>query len=216
MRLSLKIKDQSLRVKLLAPLVATLVVCLGGLAMAIVGVQEHLLSSIGRQIEQCLTESAEQIGEQFSTLDGEVSGKLFATATKAGSILASATRGELEKQKQQIQAEWNKSLRETGKSMAQLLARVAPAAILSNNFMDLIAYVKSATQNPDVVFAIYLNNKKKPYTRYFNRRDGKIRQYLKKGQGKRKYEIILSAAAKDPDVFLVTEPIVLDGSTLGY
>ncbi len=216
MRLSLNIKDRSLRIKLLAPLVVTLIVCLGGLSIAIVNVQDRLLSSIGRQIDKCLTDSAEQIGKQFLVLDGEVREKLSATATKAGSILATATRGELEKQKRRIQSEWNASLQETAKSMAQLLSRVAPAAILSNNFIDLIGYVKSATQNPEVVFAVYLNTKNKPYTRYFNRRDSKIRQYLKNGKGKKKYEKIISAAMKDPEVFIVTEPIIMDGTTLGH
>ena len=217
MRLSLSnIKNRSLRIKLLAPMVITFMICLGGLAVAIVGMQERLLSSIGHQIEQCLKDSAAQIGKQFLSLNNEVTEKLSSTAIKAGRILADATRRELQGQKKQIQAEWNKSLRETGKSMAQLLARVAPAAILSNNFIDLIAYVKSATQNPDVVFAVYLNKDRKPYTRYFDRRDDKIKQYLKTGEGRKKYEKILSAAVKDPDVFIVTEPITLDGSPLGY
>ncbi len=209
-------KDQSLRIKLLLPLMVTFVIIIGGLAIAIMQVQDHLLFSIGEKIEKCLDDSAKKIGKQFEDLSKGVVARISNTSNKAGSILEKATRTELENQKAEIQADWNKSLHETSASMAKLLARVAPAAILSNNYIELISYVKSATSNPDVVFAVYLNNNKKPYTRYFNRKDAKIKDYLKTGTGRKKYEKILSAAQKDPEVFIVTEPVTLEGASLGH
>ena len=114
-----------------------------------------------------------------------------------------------------FQADLEKSLSESAQSMAKLLASVAPAAILSNNFLDLIAYTRSASQDANVIFAFYLRPNGKPMTRYYDRKNAKIKEYLKTGQGKKRLDKILNASRSDNSAMVIEQPIKLDNKDLG-
>jgi uncharacterized protein YukE len=134
---------------------------------------------------------------------------------KAGATLSQSTADALEKERAALSGEWEATVRKNVESLALLLSRVAPAAIVSHNFLDLIAYTKSATANPEVVYAVYLNPKGKPITRYLNRKDPIIKRYLKEGIGKNKIMKVLNASEKDNSVFIVERPVELEGKALG-
>jgi methyl-accepting chemotaxis protein len=90
-----------------------------------------------------------------------------------------------------------------------------PAAILSNNFLNLFSYVKSATQNHDVVYAVYIGKDGKFLTRYLNCKNPIIKDYLTKGKGKNKIERAINASLNDNSVFIVDQQIEVEGQNLG-
>jgi hypothetical protein len=145
----------------------------------------------------------------------EVNSYLQQMSQTAGNTLAANTRKMLEKERHSIGADWEATLRDNADSIAELLAQVSPAAILANNFIELISYTKSATQNPDIIYAVYLKPDGKPLTRYLNRQDPIIKNYLNSGEGKTKIQKVINASSKDKAVFIVEKPVALEGKNLG-
>ena len=55
----------------------------------------------------------------------------------------------------------------------------------------------------------------KPLTRYINRKDPIIKNYLNSGEGKTKIQKVINASAKDNTVFIVEKAIEVEGKKLG-
>jgi methyl-accepting chemotaxis protein len=205
----------SLRFKLLAPLTAIVIVAFVLLSMVILSVQMGQLTRLGDQIRQGLDEQREQTASDLNAMNAKVETRMTEMTVSAAALLDRHTREALDAEKNRLQAEMEKSLADSADSLTTLLAQVAPKAILSNSYTDLVTYVKSATANPDVVFAIYMRPNKMAYTRYLDRLDPKVKHYLETGKGKRKYEKVIAAAKRDETVILVEKPLETEGKPLG-
>ncbi len=210
-----KRSNLSLRQKLLIPTTLILFFSIIGLSLALISLQQRQLTTLSESVLSAVKVSNAETGNSFNELSEDVKDNLQQMSRISGDSLAISTQEALEEEKRTIMAEWEKALHESAGSIARLLARVAPAAIISNNFLDLVSYVESATQNPDVVYAVYINKKGKPLTRYVNRKDPIIQDYLKKGEGKKKIQKVINASLNDETVFVVNQQIELDGRNLG-
>lgn len=215
MRLSFHELKNSLRFKLLAPLTLIVIVAFVVLSMVIISVQKGQLSDLGDSIRQGLDEQRELMASDLKAMDDQVDARMGEMASSAGALLDQHTRKALDAEKARLQSEMEKSLADSADSLSALLAQVAPKAILSNSYTDLVTYVKSATSNPDVVYAIYMRPNGKAYTRYLDLKHPKVKQFLQNGKGKRKYEKVISAAKIDDAVMLVEKPLVTEGKQLG-
>ncbi len=205
----------SLRQKLLLPTTLIIAFSIIGLSLAMISLQQRQLTKLSRSVLTAVKENNTETSNDFNALRKDVKNNLQQMSRISGDLLAASTQKALEGEKQIIMAEWEEALHKSAGSIARLLARVAPAAILSSDFLNLISYVKSATQNPDVVYAVYINKNGKPLTRFINRKDPIIRGYLKKGEGRKKIQRVINASLNDETVFIVTQQIELDGQNLG-
>jgi hypothetical protein len=204
-----------LRQKLLILNIGILSLSVFGFALVLVGVQQKQFSETGKTVLSAVNESNKESARSFDELNIQVKQNLQQMAETVGDSLAEATQLALEKEKSTIRSEWENTLKDRAVSLADLLAKVAPSAILANNFVDLIAYTKSAAQNSDVVYAIYLKTNGKPLTRYLNRKDPIVQRYLKTGNGRSKIEKVINASLSDDSVFVVEKPVSLEGQMLG-
>lgn len=134
---------------------------------------------------------------------------------QASDTLTKTTSSELSKVEADIIADLEQNLQRNADSIASLMAQVAPRAILSSNYADLVSYVKSVTQGTDVIYAVYLKPNGKPITRYVDRKNPKIKNYIKSGTGKKKLDKVLSASSKDASVLVVEKAMSLQGRPLG-
>ncbi len=107
------------------------------------------------------------------------------------------------------------SLVETADAMISILSEVSAEAILARKFSTLVGYVKVANRNPNVVYAVYYRPNGKPYTRYINRKNQKVKELLGKGKGRTPLDKLLSAAAADPTIQDITKEIIFDEKTIG-
>ena len=206
---------QSLRIKLLAPLTLLVIISFLGLALVISAVQGKRLHLMGTQVNQRLEQSNQTLQKSFEKMSRGIGRDMTNMALSASSELTDYTRKALDQEKQEIAAEWSKTLEENAKSLAKLLAQVAPKAILSNNFFDLVNYVKSACNNPEVVYAFYMKPDGDFFTRYLDMRNPKIKAYIAHGQGARRYDKVLNASRQDADVIIVASEIETEGKPLG-
>ncbi len=211
----LKNFKQSLRFKLLAPLTAIVIVAFIILSVVIGTVQKGQLIHLGDQIRHGLDEQSEIMTSDLKAMNSKVDANMAEMTVSVGVLLDQHTRRALDAEKKQLQSEMEKNLSKSAQSLTTLLAQVAPKAILSNSYTDLVTYVKSATADPDVVFAIYMRPNGKAYTRYLDRKNPKVKRYLDTGKGKKKYEKAIAGAKADGSVILVEKPLVTEGKQLG-
>jgi hemerythrin-like metal-binding protein len=206
----------SLGIKLLVPLTLVLAISLLGLALIIINSQGGALNKMGTQIGGLLSDSNKTVGQDLTKMNDDVSKDLARMSTTTSELLSQSTTSALSREKKKISDEWINSLEESTQSLATLLAQVAPSAILSNDLIALISYIKSAGSNENVVYAMYFKPDNKPYVRYIDKTKSKIKEYIAAGQGKKKYEKVISASKEDPSVFIVNKKVELDGKDLGY
>ena len=199
----------SLKSKFLIPTTILLVISFLGLALSIIGTQKGLLLEMGEQVNQSLQTSNHEIQNAFKRMDAEVVATLNRMRETTTRQLSASTEATLSAERQRINDKWLEALQSNADSTAELLAQVAPPAILSFDFTSLIAYVKAATSNPDTVFAFYLKPDGKPLTRYIDRKNPKIAAYIKKGNRSKKHQQVISGAANDNSVILVENQLHL-------
>ena len=205
----------SLKAKFLIPTTILLVISFLGLALSIIGTQKGLLVEMGERVNQSLQTSNHEIQNAFERMDAEVVATLNRMGETTTKQLSASTEDTLSAERQRINGIWLEALRSNANSTAELLAQVAPSAILSYNFTSLISYVKAATRNPDIVFAFYLKPDGKPLTRYFDRKNPKIVEYLENGNQRQKHQRVISGASNDESVVLVEKTIAFEGKDLG-
>jgi methyl-accepting chemotaxis protein len=205
----------SLRFKLLAPLTLIVIVAFVVLSMVIISAQKGGLYRLGDQVRQGLDNQRELMASDLKAMNDQVGTHMREMSTSAGDLLDQHTRKTLDAEKARLQSEMEKSLADNAESLSTLLAQVAPKAILSHSYTDLVTYVRSATANPDVVFALYMRPGGKAYTRYLDRKNPKVKHYLETGKGRRNYDKVIAASKKDASVMLVEKPLLTEGKPLG-
>ncbi|MBI9091021.1 MAG: methyl-accepting chemotaxis protein [Desulfobacterium sp.] len=210
-----EIFKSSLRMKILIPVGIFVFISFGILAVVVSSFQGRQLSAMGDQVNTLLKDSSRDTQKDFEQLDSDLTGCFRTMSATATEQLSGSTAAALAAEKNRSSDEWEACLKKSAESLAMLLAAVAPPAIVANNFSDLTGYVKAAASDPNLVFALYLNPKGRPYVRYLDRENPKIQAYVALGTGKRKYEKVLSASLDDPGVVRVERILELEGKPLG-
>ena len=121
---------------------------------------------MGTQISMLLSDSNRTVGQSLEKMTSDVSTKLQNMSRTASDLLTQSTSSALVGEKKKIKDGWIKFLEQNARSMATLLARVAPSAILNNDYITLISYIKSAGSNENVVYAMYYTSFR--YKRHIN------------------------------------------------
>jgi methyl-accepting chemotaxis protein len=201
--------------KLLLPTSGIFIVAVVILVSVIIQMQGNFSEHMGKSVADVLQTTTKWVQRQFTQMESNVGETLQKNVAKASDTLSQNTSSELAKIQADIIDDLQRTMKLNGESMASLLAHVAPRALLSSNYADLVSYVKSVTQRPDVIYAIYLNPKGRPITRYVNRKDAKIKSYLKNGAGKRKLDKVLNGSKNDSSVMVVEKKMALEGKVLG-
>ncbi len=210
-----KLISGGLRQRLLIPTMAVLVVCMLLLSTVLIVLQQKQLDKLSDTIVTAVNKADASAQNSFSALSGEVETRLSDMSTTSAATLSQESRSALEVEKTVLGQSFEDMLKNNADSMTDLLAQVAPAAILANNFIDLINFAKAANQNPDVVYALFLKPDGKPLTRYIDRKDPDIQRFLKTGSGTKKLDKILSASQDDPAVLRVERQIQIEGKHFG-
>ena len=200
--------------KLLIPTAATLIVVIIGLSLSLVAVEKQLTGKMRHDIEETLDSANQHIVGDLKVLNDDIVTSLGEMARSSSDELYQATNKALKKQRYRIEYEWETMMRENAESMAQLMARVAPNAIIGNDFQALNGYIKAALENPSVIYAFYFRNDGRLLTRLIDQDKEKLKGYLK-GKGKNRYKKILAGAKNDDGVMIVSKAIQFEGNSLG-
>jgi len=114
--------------------------------------------------------------------------------------------------------EVEKSLRsamlKSAEVLAETLSQVSIESILSKNFSTLMNNVKVANKDPNVIYAFYLRPTGKPYTRYINRKNPRVKKLLEIGKGRSPLDKLLEASSHDSNIIKVHREVVFEGKKI--
>jgi methyl-accepting chemotaxis protein len=203
------------RGKLLLPTLATLVVCIVALSLTLSSVQRRLNHDMLQDIMGTLTASNAESSRDFEALESDIDGSLLDMAATATAEISGATTEALNAERMEIERTWERMMIENAESIVQLMAQVAPNAIVAGDFQALNSYVRAALANPIVVYAFYFKQNGDLLTRLIDQNNQKIQSYLKREEDNR-YSKILAGAQNDKTVMTFKETVTLDNNVLGH
>jgi Methyl-accepting chemotaxis protein (MCP) signalling domain len=205
----------TLRTRVLVPTIAGLCLAFAGLIFTVVKVQTRFIGGTLLSVHGALESTERQVQEEFKNMSAGIDQQLKTMAKDAGESLTAATAAALENERKVAILETQTALRQTAESLATLLAKVAPAPILSKSFVDLLSYSRSATQNASVVYTLFLDTEGKPLTRYIKKDDPVIQRLLDGGKGDGRLDKVMEASKRDPSLLVMEKEIEVEGQKLG-
>jgi methyl-accepting chemotaxis protein len=213
--MKLKFKKRGILAKVLIPISGVFILSMIILVSVILQMQGGVIKNMGFSVGEVLNSTTQSVKNQFSEMETDITGSLQENLANASNTLSQNTSSELSKVEAEIIADLELNLNRNADSIASLMAQVAPRAILSNNFADLVSYVKSVTLRPDVVYAIYVKPNGKFITRNVDRKHPKIIAFIENGTGKKTLDKVLSGSLKDSSVLVVEKEMSIEGKPLG-
>jgi methyl-accepting chemotaxis protein len=175
----------------------------------------HSIGQLKEEVLNSLKSEQQQVQKSLKDNEDVVSLSIQSIEHNAGESLSEFLEGGLGKELSAAQEIYSKTMLETADALADMLAEVAVEPILGKKFATLINYVKVANKNPQVIYAIYYDQRGKALTKYLNRRNTKVKELLAKGKGRLPFDKLLSAAAEDASIKEVKRDIKLEGNVIG-
>lgn len=204
-----------LRSRLLRPVFIAL-----GLAILVqVGLALWLMrASVEEMVEslaQRLGSESQRLGEELKDAQQEMSQGLTTLSQNTRTRLVDDLSEQLKKEQVQLHQVLEDNLKQSGQSLVNLLAGVAPKAIWDLDIPALTALTRIVQQDPAVLFAVIYDGEGKRLTRNFNRSNARVRELVAAGQGDTPLERLVEAALRDPQVYVVEADINPMGSSIG-
>jgi methyl-accepting chemotaxis protein len=172
---------------------------------------DGLVSDLATRLE---ADSRRLTGE-LGVAEQELVQGLSALSANTRERLGSALSGRLEAEREQLRTVLEQSLKQSGSSLAQLLAGVAPKAIWDDDVPALTVFARIAQRDPAVLFAVYYDAEGRRLTRHYNRSDSRVRALVAAGQGDTPLDKLIEAAKRDPQVYVVEMDINPMGAQIG-
>ncbi len=208
------ILQKNFKVRLIAPVMVAVSIVIAGVIIVLINIQQSSLKNIDNEISQTFKGISDQVHVDLQQLSQGIQGQMGDMTQATQAAVTETTSTVLKKEQKTLETEFYNTGVQSAKAMVSLLAEVGAKDILTKNYSGLISYVRAAQTNPAVVFVFFSNPEGKPLTRYINRKNGKIKQYMPKS-GKDRIQKIITAAEADKNVEVIYEPVKLDGEVIG-
>ncbi len=204
-----------LRSRLLRPVFIAL-----GLAMLVqVGLAVWLtratVDGLVNDLTQRLGGESQRLAAELGSAEEEMSAGLAALSANTRERLSGGLTGQLKDEQAQLRKVLEENLKQSGNSMAQLLAGVAPKSIWDNDAPALTALTRIVQRDPAVLFAVFYDAQGQRLTRNFNRSSPRVRELVAAGQGDTALAKLVDAASRDPKVHMVEVDINPMGASIG-
>ncbi|MEO4045574.1 methyl-accepting chemotaxis protein [Pseudomonas sp. CAU 1711] len=204
-----------LRSRLLRPVFIAL-----GLAMlAQVGIAVWLtratVDGLVSDLTRRLGSESQRLADELDSAEKEMSAGLVALSSNTRERLSSGLSTQLKGEQAQLRKVLEENLKQSGSSIAQMLAGVAPKAIWDSDVPALTALTRIVQRDPAVLFAVFYDAQGQRLTRNFNRSSPKVRELVAAGQGDTALAKLVDAASRDPQVHMVEVEINPMGASIG-
>jgi len=210
----MKLLLDSVRWKLILPISAAMILCMGAMVLMVLTLQGRLNQAMTERVEATLQKALAGARTDLTALNQTVQGHLGEMAVSTNEALGKATRSSLNEERQAVATQFITTLRQNGEAMLDLLGRVGANSLLTRDYATLTGFIRSAGQNPEVVFAVFFDGADRPVTRYLDRNRPKIKQLIEAAGGP-KIEQIVELARKDAELLLLEKPVQSEGEALG-
>lgn len=194
------------------------------LILVVAGVLQVVVSQwlIARQVDtlvaaagSALESSGRQMSDSFGETREDVRARLQAMREQTTAELAEELTRQQTDQRQRIAANVRAAVLAEAQGLADVLASVAAPLIWDRDIPRLTDLVELADARESVLFAVYFDQYGERMTRYVDRSDPRVRTLMEQGEGHGAASRVLDAAARDPNVVIVTADIKPQGSSIG-
>ena len=201
------------RAKLIVPIALALLIMIVSAITFTIITQKNTSRTLNKQVQTSFSKIEATLNQNLAKLSKQLDSNLKRMGQEVSSSLEKASSIALQKTADSVQKNMESIHRQGGENLIQLLALSAVNAVITKDFATLNSYVRSAHQNPDIIFLFYRDKDKKPLTRFLNRKNEKLKSYLTKGRpdiGK-----IIQAGVDDPNVLVLFRDVKADDEVIG-
>lgn len=204
-----------LRSRLLRPVFVALGIAMLAQIGLAVWLTHATVDGLVRDLTERLGVESARLSSELGMAEQEMRDGMAALSVNTRERLGGGLSTQLKAEQVQLRQVLEESLKQSGNSMAQLLAGVAPKAIWDNDAPALTAFTRIAQRDPAVLFAVYYDAQGQRLTRNFNRSSEQVRELVAAGEGKTPLERLVDAASRDPRVHMVEVDINPMGASIG-
>ncbi len=193
--------------KLLRPAFIALVIVAVLQAVLIISITRTNVSGLRDNVESGLNSSEQEITSQLTSANAQVDSLIIKMASKAGTSLSTELTTNLEREERTIEEGYRRSLQQSARTLATIMAQISPPAIWDNDIPELTRLVEMVHQTDNIVFAIFISKENKPLTRYLNRTDPLIKTLLASSNLRGSVNRVIDAASRNSSLLVIREPI---------
>ncbi len=205
----------SIKFKILLPVFMLWIIVIFGLSVTIISLQKSSSDELNNVVATAMKSSGEKSNQALLALNDKLNLQMEnmaeATAQRVGEQTKTALQGETDA----IRKNWEENMINQGKGTAQLLAYIAPSAIVTQDYAQLQKYAKSVNSQPGTLFVMFEDKKGSIISRSYERKNPRIKNYIKSGTGEKTANKVLNAAKQDPDTVIIEESMALSGEPIG-
>ncbi|MDG5501419.1 methyl-accepting chemotaxis protein [Marinobacter sp. BGYM27] len=172
---------------------------------------DNLEQALTREFEQTrisvthkLDDSREHINDIVGSMAGQVQTDLSTTLTTS-----------LQSEQTRVVERFEQTLTQSNQVIGQILAQIAAPYIWDKNIPELTRFVEMAHENPNIIFAIYLDRDGKPLTRYIDRTNPDVQRLIDASPIRSAVKSVLDAAPNDAGTRLITTPVTSQDVEIG-
>lgn len=202
------------KARLIVPVALALLLMSFTAVIFIVVMQRSNNVALNTEIKQSFTEVSANIKKDLLGLSSNMENDLNGMRQSISSSLEKATSESLQKTGASVQENLQLLREQSGQNVLQLLSLMATNAVIAKDFASLNSYVRSAHNNPELVFIFYRDKEQKPLTRYLHRKNEKLKSYLPE-KGRPDIDKIIESADADPNVLVLKQDILSEGDKIG-
>jgi methyl-accepting chemotaxis protein len=205
----------SIKFKILLPVFMLWIVVIIGISVTIISLQKRSNSDLIDVVAESMQTSGEKSNQALQDLNGKLNAQMKQMAETTALRVGERTKAALQSETDTIRQDWEQNMINQGKGTAKLLAQIAPAAIVGKDYAQLQQYAKSVNSQYGNLFVMFQDNNGSIISRSYQRKNPRIKGYIKSGTGKKTADKILNAAKQDQDTIIVEESMILSEVLLG-
>lgn len=173
------------------------------------------LSQLDREIDDTLAQGRAAAQAIMVTNREQLKASIQSMEDNASRHLSGYLTDSLSNEAEAMGDKLDATLTDSAETLLTLLVGISHEAILGRDYVQLVRYVKTVSEQKSVVYAIYFKPDGQPFTRYVNRKDPKVKALLNKGDGRTPVDKLLSAVANDSTIRPLSREIRFEGRLLG-
>ncbi|HCY85219.1 MAG TPA: hypothetical protein DHV36_08805 [Desulfobacteraceae bacterium] len=206
---------RSLKFKLLSVLALILALSFTIISLSIFSVQTSILSTMARQVNDRLAQTASQAGEKFLALETSTADSLNSMTENAVANLSTKTAAALSREEDTIKSGLEGMVKANAEVMSGLLKKITLNFIVEKNYTELRKYSRLASGSDEVIYVMYLEADGTPMPGYLDDVDDRIFEYMEKRPTEDEFQVVLEESRKDSRVLVHEQKIEYFGEAQG-
>ncbi|WP_097459052.1 methyl-accepting chemotaxis protein [Mangrovitalea sediminis] len=201
--------------RLVLPVYLALLIMAAVQVAFVVVMTNHNVDALRNGINSRLETTTAAIDRQMDQTRQKITGLITGMTQQVNSDLQSTLKTHLDKEGATVSDTLQTSLANSSKTLADVLAEIAVPSVWNSNTPELTRLARMAQNDPNVIFAVFLDRDKKPLTRYLDRTKDEVKQLIGDNPLHSSVLSLLAAAPQDTKLNVVKVDVTSDGVAIG-